>query len=164
MAIRSGIIVILRIFGIFMIFQVVSYSLAIAATGTYETHTLLIAAVATYSLILLPCLAIIWGASGIVDFLSPRSEETYPEGPVTFSDLQAIGFSLLGAYLLYSALRETLGALLLLQTMDKSGTPPPVDLVVKAILGWVVGFYFLLGAPALRRWITHLRRASPRTD
>jgi hypothetical protein len=171
MAIRSGIIVIIRMFAIFMAFQVVSFSLAIAATGKHETLQLMLAAVAVYALILLPCLAIAWGAPGIVDFLSPRSGETYPEGSVTTADLQAIGFSLVGAYILYGAMRETLSALFLLQTIaENSGLAlptelgSPIDLIVRAVLGWIVGFYFLLGAPALRRWIGNLRRKSPRVD
>jgi hypothetical protein len=35
----------------------------------------------------------------------------------------------------------------------------PVGDLPKAILGWVVGVYLLLGGPGLRQWIIGLRRA-----
>jgi hypothetical protein len=164
MTIRSGIIVILRIFAIFMAFQVVSFMLVIAATSP-DNLGMTLAKVAGYALILVPCLGIAFGAEGIVDFLTPKAGETYPEGPVTSADIQAIGFSMLGAYLLYSALRETISVLFLLQAQaQNSYLAPPLDTMMHAVLGWIVGFYFLLGAPALRRWIVLLRRATPRVD
>jgi hypothetical protein len=163
MTIRSGIIVIIRMFAIFMAFQVVGFMLMIAATAP-DGASMVLAKVAGYALILLPCLGIAFGANGIVDFLSPESGEIYPEGPVTQSDLQAIGFSLLGAYILYTAIGHTISMLFLLQNMSHGALPPPADFIVQTLFAWIVGFYFLLGAPALRRWINSLRRASPRVD
>src|SRR5262249_46510354 len=102
-------------------------------------------------------------AGRIVDLMTPKSNELYAETAVRTDDLQAIAFSTLGAYILYIALRDTIGTLTVLRSM------PDLNfdlgrLVLIPLLSWIIGLYLLVGAPAIRRWIGKLRRAGQMTE
>lgn len=161
MPIRSGLIVVLRLFAILLLLQIVGYMLAVAATMPGSEDTSRLPQIAMASLLLIPFLLIFWGSAEIVDFLAPKSTETLPEGPVTESGLQAIAFSAIGAFILFLALGQTIGLLAawhyVRETPGAENLYPFADLP-KALLGWIVGIYLLLGGPGLRQWIVGLRR------
>lgn len=162
MPIRSGLIVVLRLFAILLLLQIAGYILAVAATMPGSEGASRLPQIAIASLLLIPFLLIFWGSAAIVDFLAPRAIETVPEGPVTESGLQAIAFSAMGAFILFLALGQTIG---LLQAWHYVSEVPgaanlfPAGEVPKALLAWIVGLYLLLGGPGLRQWIAGLRRA-----
>jgi hypothetical protein len=165
MPIRSGLIVVLRLFAILLPLQIASYMLAVAATmpGSEDASRLPLVAIA--SLLLIPFLLIFWGSAAIVDFLAPKSTETTPEGPVTESSLQAIAFSAMGAFILFLTLGQTIGLLAAwhyVSQLPGSASVFPMDDLPKMLLGWVVGVYLLVGGPGLRQWIIGLRRAGPK--
>ena len=167
MPIRSGLIVVLRLFAILLLFQIGGYLLAVAATIPGSEGASRLPQIALASFLLIPFLLIFWGSAAIVDFLAPGSTETVPEEPVTESSLQAIVFSALGAFILYLTLTEAIG--LLAAWHYVSLTPGseliyPVEKVPQNILGWVIGIYLLLGGSGLRQWLGNLRRAAPRAD
>lgn len=161
MPVRSGLIVILRIFAIAMLLQVVGYMIAVAATIATRAEITLLPQAAIASLLLIPFLLIFWSAGPIVDFLSPRSTETIPEGPVTASQLQAVAFSATGAFILYLALGNTIGLIAIWHMAGRypGEVPLPLAEALKAALGWTVGLYLLVGGPGLRQWIDGLRHA-----
>lgn len=162
MPIRSGLIVVLRLFAILLLLQIVGYMLAVAATMPGTQGASLMPQIAIASLLLIPFLLIFWGSAAIIDFLAPKSTETVPEGPVTESGLQAIAFSAIGAFILFLALGQTIGLLAawhyVSQTPGAESMFPFGDLP-KTLLGWAAGLYLLVGGPGLRHWITGLRRA-----
>lgn len=167
MPIRSGLIVVLRLFALLLLLQIAGYMLAVAATTPGLEGALRLPQIAIASFLLIPFLLVFWGSAAIVDFLAPGSAETVPEGPVTESGLQAIAFSAMGAFILYLALGQTIGLLaawhLLSQTPGSAYVFPIGDLS-KTLLDWVVGLYLLLGGPGLRQWIIGLRRARPKVN
>ena len=164
MPIRSGLIVVLRLFAILLLLQILGYMLAVAATIPGAEDASRLPQIALASFLLIPFLLIFWGSAAIVDFLSPRSAETVPDGPVTESGLQAIAFSATGAFILFLALGQTIGLLSAwhyVSLVPGSANIFPVDELPKALLAWVVGLYLLVGGPGLRQWIVRLRRAGP---
>lgn len=167
MPIRSGLIVVLRLFAILLLLQIAGYMLAVAVTMPGSEDASRLPQIAVVSFPLIPFLLIFWGAAAIVDFLAPKPTEVVPEGPVTESGLQAIAFSAMGAFILFLALGQTIG---LLSAWHYASRVPaaadlfPVGELPKAILGWIVGVYLLLGGPGLRQWIVGLRRAGPAPD
>jgi hypothetical protein len=165
MPIRSGLIVVLRLFALLLLLQIAGYMLAVAATMPGSDDASRLPQIAIASFLLIPFLLIFWGAGAIVDFLAPRPDETIPEGPMTESGLQAIAFSAIGAFILFITLGQTIG--LLSAWFFVSRVPGTFDLFVvgdvpKALLGWIVGLYLLFGGPGLRQWIVSLRRAGQR--
>lgn len=167
MLIRSGLIVVLRLFAILLLLQVAGYMLAVAATMPGPEGASRLPQIAISSFLLIPFLLIFWGSAAIVDFLAPKSAETIPEGPVTEAGLQAIAFSAMGAFILFLAVGQTIGLLAawhLLSQMPGSADAFPVGELPKTLLGWVVGLYLLLGGPGLRQWIVGLRRAGSTID
>ena len=167
MPIRSGLIVVLRLFAILLLLQIGGYLLAVAATMPGSEGASRLPQIAIASFLLIPFLLIFWGSAEIVDFLAPGSTETMPDTPVTEAGLQAIAFSAMGAFILFLSLGETIGLLAAWHYVSLTpGSEPiyPVEKVPQNILGWVVGIYLLLGGPGLRQWIINLRRTSPRVD
>ena len=100
MPMRSGLIVLLRIFAIGMLLQIAGYMIAVAATVATQAEISRLPQIAIASFLLVPFLLIFWCSGPIVDFLSPRSTEIIPEGPVTANQLQAVAFSAAGAFIL----------------------------------------------------------------
>jgi hypothetical protein len=167
MPIRSGLIVMLRLFAILLLLQILGYLLAVAATMPGSEGASRLPQLAIASFLLIPFLLIFWGSAEIVDFLAPRSSEIVPEGPVSETGLQAIAFSAMGAFILYLTLGETIGlfaAWHYVSLTPGSESIYPAEKVPQNILGWVVGIYLLLGGPGLRQWLSNLRRAAPRVD
>jgi ABC-type sulfate transport system permease component len=162
MPIRSGLIVVLRLFAILLLLQIAGYMLAVAATMPGSEDASRLPQIAMASLLLIPFLLIFWGSAEIIDFLTPKFTETVPEGPVNEAGLQAIAFSAIGAFIVFLALGESVGLLAawhyVRQTPGTESLFPFADLP-KALLGWIVGIYLLLGGPGLRQWIIGLRRA-----
>lgn len=165
MPIRSGLIVVLRLFAILILFQIAGYLLSVAAiAGQSEISHLPHIAIA--SLLLIPFMLVFWGSAAIVDFLAPKPTETLPEGRITASELQAIAFTTMGAFILYLTVTRSVGMLAAWHFVTQMpGAPPfPVEEVPQNLLGWVVGLFLLLGGPGLRQWIMGLRRAGPKLD
>ena len=161
MPVRSGLIVMLRIFAIGMLLQITGYMLALAATVGGGANLSLLPQIAIASFLLIPFLLIFWCSGPIVDFFAPKPEELVPEGPLKGSELQAIAFSAAGAFILYLALGNTIG---LIAVWHMAGTYPgetpiPAAEALQAGLGWIVGLYLLVGGPGLRQWIIGLRHA-----
>ena len=161
MPVRSGLIVLLRIFAIGMLLQIAGYMIAVAATVATQAEISRLPQIAIASFLLVPFLLIFWCSGPIVDFLSPRSTEIIPEGPVTANQLQAVAFSAAGAFILYLALGHTIG---LIAIWHIAGGYPgearlPIADALKTLLGWAVGLYLLVGGPGLRQWINGLRHA-----
>jgi hypothetical protein len=161
MPIRSGLIVVLRLFAILLLLQIAGYMLAVATTVPGSEGASRLPQVAIASFLLIPFLLIFWGSAAIVDFLAPKPSQTLPDGPVTEAGLQAIAFSATGAFILYLALTQTIG---LLAAWDLASQMPtagmfPTEHIPKALLGWIVGLYLLVGGPGLRQWVVGLRRA-----
>lgn len=162
MPIRSGLIVVLRLFAILLLLQIAGYMLAVAATMPGSEDASRLPQIAITSFLLIPFLLIFWGSAAIVDFLAPKSTETVPEAPMTDSGLQAIAFSAVGAFILFLTLGETVGLLAAWHYVSRvpgAGDAFPVGDLPKTLLGWVAGLYLLLGGPGLRQWIADLRRA-----
>lgn len=167
MPIRSGLIVVLRLFAILLLFQIAGYLLAVAATMPGSEGASRLPQIAIASFLLIPFLLIFWGSAAIVDFLAPGSAETLPEGPVTESGLQAIAFSAMGAFILYLTLTGAIGLLAAWHFVSQTpgaASAFPIEQVPQNLLGWVAGIYLLLGGPGLRQWLINLRSAGPRTD
>ena len=167
MPIRSGLIVVLRLFAILLLLQIAGYMLAVAATMPGSEDTSRLPQIAIASFLLIPFLLIFWGSAAIVDFLAPRTEEIVPEAPVTESGLQSIAFSAMGAFIVFLALGQSIGLLAAWHYVSQVPGPPdgfPMDELPKTLLAWVVGLYLLLGGPGLRQWVTGLRRAGPKLD
>lgn len=167
MPIRSGLIVVLRLFAILLLLQIAGYMLAVAVTMPGSEDASRLPQIAVTSFLLIPFLLIFWGSAAIVDFLAPKPTETVPEGPVTESGLQAIAFSAMGAFILFLALGQTIGLLSAWHYVSRvpgSADLFPVAELPKTLLGWIVGLYLLVGGPGLRQWIVGLRRAGPAPD
>jgi len=165
MPIRSGLIVVLRLFALLLLFQIAGYMLAVAATMPDSQDASRLPQIAMTSFLLIPFLLIFWSAGAIVDFLAPGPDEIVPEGPVTESGLQAIAFSAIGAFILFLALGQTIGLFMAwhyVRVIPASADFFPLGELPKALLGWIVGLYFLFGGPGLRQWIISLRRAGQR--
>ena len=167
MPIRSGLIVVLRLFAILLLLQIAGYMLAVAVTMPGSEDASRLPQVAVAAFLLIPFLLIFWGAATIVDFLAPKPAEIVPEGPVTESGLQAIAFSAMGAFILFLALGQTIGWLSAWHYASRvpgAADLLPVGELPKTVLGWIVGVYLLLGGPGLRQWIVGLRRAGQAPD
>lgn len=167
MPIRSGLIVVLRLFAILLLLQIIGYMLAVAVTMPGSEGASRLPQIAISALLLIPFMLIFWGSAAIVDVLAPKSAETVPDGPVTESGLQAIAFSAMGAFILFLALGQTVGLMAAWHYVSQvpgSANVFPVDELPKALLAWVVGLYLLVGGPGLRQWLTNLRHAGPKPD
>jgi hypothetical protein len=167
MPIRSGLIVVLRLFAILLLLQIAGYMLAVAATMPGAEDASRMPQIAIASLLLIPFLLIFWGSAAIVDFLAPKPDETIPDGPVTESGLQAIAFSAMGAFILFLTLGQTIGLLAAWHYLSRttgSADMLPIGDIPKMLLGWAVGFYLLIGGPGVRQWLVALRRAGPKPD
>jgi hypothetical protein len=166
MPIRSGLIVVMRLFAMLLILQVLAYIYVLAVIFGRGDSTLALPQIAMMSLLLIPTLLIFWCSDAIIDFLAPRSSELRPEGPVSGSELQAIAFSAMGAFILYLAFGETIG---MLATFHYAGQTPGMSLVqapelFKTLAGWIVGIFLLLGGPGLRAFLVTARRAGTQHD
>jgi hypothetical protein len=161
MTIRSGLVVLIRccmlLFGVEVVLWLV---------GTLIAGGIPLPFVAAGSLALIPILLVYWLAEQIVDMTAPKSTETFAEPNLGASDLQAIGFSMVGIFVLYRAVQQTLSLVGALWINRTTPTPVqlPLDLTVGPILSWLIGLYLLIGAPQLRRWLTNLRRAGPSAE
>jgi len=167
MPIRSGLIVVLRLFAILLLLQIGGYLLAVAATMPGSEGASRLPQIAIASFLLIPFLLIFWGSAEIVDFLAPRPDETVPESPVTEAGLQATVFSATGAFILYLTLTESIGLLAAWHYVRETPGAEsiyPIEKLPQNLLGWVIGIYLLLGGPGLRQWLSNLRRAAPRAD
>jgi hypothetical protein len=158
MTIRSGLVVLLKCFMILLGVNLLMWLLGTAGGGRIP-----LAFVAVASLGLIPLLLIYWFAESIVDFMTPKSNETFAEPALRFGDLQAIAFSMVGVYILYNAIRETITLVVYLWASKDSLAPItiPPDIYLAPIASWLIGLYLLVGAPQLRRWLVSLRRANP---
>jgi len=166
MPIRSGLIVVLRLFAMLLILQILSYMYVVAVLFGRGQAAIPLPHIAMASLLLIPCLLIFFLSDAIIDFLAPKSSELRPEGPVTASELQAIAFSAMGAFILYLAFSETMG---LLAAFHYASRMPGVPFdqtpeLLKALAGWVVGIFLLLGGPGLRAFLVTVRRAGVQHD
>jgi hypothetical protein len=165
MPIRSGLIVVLRLFALLLLLQIGGYMLSVAATIPGSQDASRLPQIAITSFLLIPFLLIFWGAAAIVDFLAPSSTEVIPELPITESGLQAIAFSAMGAFILFLALGQTIGLLMAwhyVKLIPASADVFPIGELPKALLGWIGGLYLLVGGPGLRQWLVGLRRAGQR--
>jgi hypothetical protein len=157
MTIRSGMVVLIRccmlLFGVEIVLWLV---------GTLIAANIPLSFVAAGSLALIPLLLVYWLAETIVDLMTPKSNETFAEPSVRLDDLQAIAFSAVGIYILYNAVRQTIALVgsLWISTSSVSQITLPLDLTVGPVASWLIGLYLLIGAPQLRRWLAHLRRAN----
>jgi len=166
MPIRSGLIVVLRLFAMLLILQVAAYIYVVVVMLGRGDQASLLPQIAMTSLLLIPLLLIFWCSDAIVDFLAPRSSELRPEGPVSASELQAIAFSAMGAFILYLAFGETMG---LLAAFHYASQNPGMQLnqtpeLLKTLAGWIVGIFLLLGGPGLRAFLDSARRAGAQRD
>lgn len=161
MTIRSGLVVLIRCFMLLFGVEVVLW-----LAGTLIAATIPLPFVATGSLALIPILFVYWFAEAIVDAMTPKSNEILTEAAVRPDDLQAIGFSLVGIYILYNAVQQTIGLVGSLWISHTAPSPVnlPLDLTIRPLASWLVGLYLLIGAPQLRRWLLSLRRANPGLD
>jgi len=165
MPIRSGLIVVLRLFALLLLLQIAGYMLSVAATIPGSEDASRLPQIAMTSFLLIPFLLIFWGAGAIVDFLAPKPDEIVPDGPVTESGLQAIAFSAMGAFILFLALGQTIGLFMAwhyVRVIPASADFFPLGELPKTLLGWIVGLYLLVGGPGLRQLIVSLRRAGQR--
>jgi len=156
MTIRSGLVVLIRCFMI-----VIGFELLMWFVGALTGATIPLRFVAMAALFLVPLILIFWFAEACVDLMTPKSNEILANTPVRPDDLQAIAFSVVGAFILYSAVRQTIYLIVFLwqnQTRGVSLHIPP-DLYSNPIISWLIGGYLLVGAPAIRRWIGQIRRA-----
>ena len=80
MPIRSGLIVVMRLFAMLLILQVLAYIYVLAVIFGRGDSTLALPQIAMMSLLLIPTLLIFWCSDAIIDFLAPRSSELRPEG------------------------------------------------------------------------------------
>jgi hypothetical protein len=158
MTIRSGLIVLIRCFMLLFGVEVVLWMI-----GTLIAANIPLSFVAAASLALIPILLVYWLAGVIVDVMTPKSNETFAEPSIRLGDLQAIGFSMVGIYILYNAVRQTIALVgnLWISTSSVSQITLPLDLTVGPVASWLIGLYLLIGAPQLRRWLVSLRRANP---
>lgn len=156
MSIRSGLIVVIRCFALLFVF----YTLlsAIMLWGASPATTLL-QSIAAVSLLFVPMLLAFWFAGPLIDLMTPAPHETRPDASLTADRLQAIAFSAVGAYILYLAIHETIGFIVLAQrltALDYHG----VDLMRPAIgatVSWIAGLFLFVGAPGLRHMLATLR-------
>lgn len=156
MTIRSGLVVLIKCFMILLAFQLLMW--LVASLGAADIPLRFIAAAA---IILVPLMLVYWLAEAVVDLMTPKSNDVLVETPVQFDDLQAIGFSAVGAFILYSAIQQSIYVIIFLWQNQTTGIllPVPSDLYSKPIISWIVGGYLLVGAPAIRRGIGAMRRA-----
>jgi hypothetical protein len=164
MTIRSGLIVLIRCFAVLGLFQALLYGIGLSSIRNSDFTVavdLLIFGVLGSVFLLLVLLYLFAGA--VVDRMTPKSNELYAETGVKPQDLQAIAFSTLGAYILYLALRDTIGTLTVLRGMPNLNFDL-ARLVLIPLVSWIIGIYLLIGAPAVRRWIGRMRRAGQDTE
>ena len=166
MPIRSGLIVVLRLFAMLLIWQILAYMYVVAVLFGRGQQPIPLPHIAMASFLLIPCLLIFFLSDAIIDFLAPKSSELRPEGPVTASELQAIAFSAMGAFILYLAFGETLGLLAAFhyasQTPGMAWDSTPE--LFKPLAGWIVGTFLLLCGPGLRAFLTSVRQAGVSQD
>jgi hypothetical protein len=139
-------------------FNTVLGALTVAAPADMTVAFRLTSA-AIVCLIFIPLLLIYWSAGWIVDFMTPKAEEALPETKIGIDDVQAIAFSAVGAFILFIAVRETIGLLSILPRLSVADEAYIVQNALRAAAAWVVGLYLLIGAPQVRRWIGSMRRA-----
>ncbi|MDB5522898.1 MAG: hypothetical protein JWM58_661 [Rhizobium sp.] len=167
MTIRSGIIVLIRCFSILTFIQLPAWAPAIINIGVDQlapSSKLIIFAILAVVILLL---VLIYAFAGVIfDMMTPKSNELYPEAGIRTDDLQAIAFSTLGAYVLYVAVRDTMAFLTIFQSSQQITFQNfhLTDYAIKPLASWIIGFYLLLGAPQIRRWIGRLRRAGPTAE
>lgn len=160
MTIRSGLVVLVKTLMLLLALELIMRLIDVSA-GTTVRWSFITAG----TLLFIPLMLIYWLAEAIVDHMTPKSNETFAETPLKFDDLQAIVFSATGAYVLVTAMRETIYLMdFLFQTQPRAleiPIPIPAHLYLTPIANWLFGFYLLIGAPVLRRWLANIRRASP---
>jgi hypothetical protein len=160
MTIRSGLVVLLKSFVIVLCFQVALWLVGSIVAGKVPFRFLAITA-----LIFIPLILTYWFAEAAVDAMTPKSNEVLAEPSVRFGDLQSIAFSTVGAYILFTAIRETIYLILFFwQSQVAVGLQAPPEIYINPIVSWLIGLYLLVGAPQLRRWLTSLRRAAPNIE
>ncbi|CAN7147687.1 hypothetical protein [Rhizobium sp. LjRoot254] len=165
MTIRSGLVVLMRAAAILLAFQVAIYIIGVIALPGTATEAKF-AQIAALSLLFAPCLVILLFAEPMVNLLTPKSSELLAETETKPDDLQAIILSGVGVYVLYYAIRDTIFLLVAHQQLDQFTTSMwlTADYYLLPLIGWPLGLYLLIGAPALRRLLGRLRRASPPLD
>jgi len=160
MTIRSGLVVLVKALMLLLAFELIMRLIDVS-TGTTVRWSFLAAG----ALVFIPLLLIYWSAEAIVDHMTPKSNEILVETPLKSDDLQAIVFSATGAYVLVTAIRETIYLMVFLfQTQPRALVVPipiPAHLYLTPIANWLFGLYLLIGAPTLRRWLGNIRRAAP---
>ena len=156
MTIRSGLVVLIRCFMIGIGFELLMWFV-----GTLTGAIIPLRFVAMAALFFVPLMLVFWFAEACIDLMTPKSNEILANTPVKSDDLQAIAFSAVGAFILYSAVRQTIYLIVFLWQNQTSGVslPIPPDFYSNPIISWLIGGYLLVGAPAIRRWIGQIRRA-----
>jgi hypothetical protein len=164
MTIRSGLIVAIRCFMLVFGLYTLLVAVSVASTSDFTVVSRL-AAIAAIGSVFVPLLLIYWFAGWIVDAMTPKGDDVRPETSIKLDDLQAIAFSAVGAYVLYLAVRDTIGLLTVM------GRVRPFDLgnvglsyFLNPLVAWLMGLYLLIGAPGIRRWVGNLRRAGPSSE
>lgn len=165
MTIRSGLVVLMRTAAILLAFQVATWVIGVIAAPSVAPESKF-EQMAAISLLFLPCLLILLFAEPLVNLLTPKAAEWLAEPETKPDDIQAIILSGVGVYVLYHAIRDTIFLIVALQQLSQftTSTPLTADYYLLPLIGWPLGLYLLIGAPALRRFLGQLRRASPRVD
>lgn len=167
MTIRSGLVVILRLFCILMIMMLLLWMLMVLFQTPGPDGGLNWPVTAAMGLLLLPCLLGYWLSGWIIDALAPKATEILPEPGFTVTDLQAVAFSAIGCAILFSAINQTVRLIFLAQGGPGLGFISPgafAQEILSAAIAWAIGLYMLFGAPSLRRVVTNLRQAGPKPE
>jgi hypothetical protein len=161
MTLRSGLVVLIKCFMIGLGLQLALWIVGAAVGGVVPLRF-----VAMTALALLPLMLVYWGAEPVVDMMTPSSNETLADPPVRAGDLQAIAFSAIGAFILYTAIQQTIYLVLYAWQMKTSGVTlaAPIDLYTNPVVSWIVGLYLLAGAPHIRPWLGRMRRTGPNVE
>jgi hypothetical protein len=164
MTLRTGTIVFLRCLMISEFFYVLNSMAGVFAMYRYGTLDQKLSQCAAYTVLLVPALIVFLTADYWVDLMTPKSDEVLAPTTITLSDLQAIAFSAVGAYILYWAMKETIALLLDIEAISALNSQGGIVRQVQAkdwllpLLSWPFGFYLLIGAPMVRQWLGQLRR------
>ncbi len=159
MTIRSGLVVLFRLFLILLFLQVLIFCFTLIANPglglTPKGYSIVLVFGAGLVLV---AVAAIRHAGVIVDALAPLRSEAAPEEGLTVDMLQAIGFSMVGAFLVYSAIIQTVG-LLIPVAFETGYYLAPIRAWIAPGITWIAGIYLLFGALGLRQWLVTIRQA-----